>query len=64
MKKNKTFTIAAKLGIEVTTTIKAENYEEAIAIAQDLEADDFVTIPLNCWQDGDIDKIVFISQDD
>ena len=64
MTKNQTFTIAAKLGIEVTTTIKAESYEEAIAEAKKMRADDFVTIPPNCWMDGDIDKIVFICQEE
>ena len=64
MAKNKTFTISAKLGIEVTATIKAESYEEAIAQVKAMRADDFVSIPPNCWMDGDIDKITFISQDD
>lgn len=62
--KKKSFTISAKLGIEVTTTIKADNYEDAIAQARELRADDFITIPNNCWMDGDIDKISFISEDD
>ena len=61
--KIKDFTISAKLGIEVTRTIKAENYEDAIAQARKLSADDFVTIPANCWMDGDIDKIIFIGED-
>ena len=64
MAKNKSFTISAKLGIEVTTTIKAESYEEALTEAMKMEADDFVTIPPNCWVGGNIDKITFISQDD
>ena len=63
MTKNKTFTISAKLGIEITTTIKAESYEEAIAEAKKMRADDFVTIPPNCWIDGGIEKIAFISED-
>ena len=52
------------MGIEVTTTVKAESYEDAIAQVRKLKADDFVTIPLNSWMDGDIDKIAFISEDD
>ena len=64
MTKNKMLTIAAKLGIEVTMTIKAESYEEAIKKARKLRADDFVTISPNCWIDGDIDKILFISQEE
>ncbi len=64
MKKQKTFTICAKLGIEVTTAVKAENYEEAIAQARQLRADDFVNLPDNCWMNGDVDKIAFISEDD
>lgn len=64
MNKQKTFTISAKLGVEVTTTIKAKNYEEAITQARQLQATDFVTIPDNCWMDGGIDKISFIGEDD
>lgn len=63
MKQQKTFTISAKLSIEVTTTVRAKTYEEAIAQARQLRADDFVTIPDRCWFDGDVDKISFISED-
>ncbi len=62
--KEKAFTISAKLGIEVSTTINAESYEDALAQARKLSVTDFVTIPDNCWQDGEIDKISFISEDD
>ncbi len=62
--KKKAFTICAKLGIEVTTTINAESYEDALAQAQKLSVTDFLTIPENCWQDGGVDKISFISEDD
>ncbi len=64
MSKQKTYTISAKLGIGVTTTVRAESYEEAIAQAKQLRANDFVSIPNNCWMDGDVDKIEFISEDD
>ena len=62
--KKKVFTVSAKLEIEVSTTINAESYEDALAQARKLRADDFVTIPNNCWMDGGIDKISFISEDD
>ena len=62
--KKKVFTIRAKLGIEVSTTINAESYKDALLQARKLIVTDFVTIPDNCWQDGGIDKISFISEDD
>lgn len=62
--KKKTYTICAKLGIEVTTTVNAESYEDALEQARKLKADDYVTIPDTCWQDGDVEKISFISEDD
>ena len=63
--KEKTFTIGAKLSIEVTTSIRAKDYEDAIVQARNLRANDFVIVPpSNCWIDGDIDKITFISEDE
>ena len=61
--KQKTFTVSARLNVEVSTTVKAESYEEVLPMVRKLRADDFVTIPSNCWMDGDIDKITFISED-
>uniref|UniRef100_A0A6M3L3K1 Uncharacterized protein n=1 Tax=viral metagenome TaxID=1070528 RepID=A0A6M3L3K1_9ZZZZ len=60
----KNFTISAKLDIEVTHDIKAENYEDAIEQAHKMSAADFVEIPHNCWMDGNIEKITFISEQD
>lgn len=62
--KEKTYTICARLNIEVTTEVKANSYEEAAIEAKQLRASDFVSIPVGAWQDGGIEKILFISEND